>query len=405
MKQSFKIGSLLLAMVMVVSAVFVSGCSFSQEWSYRANGKELPIGVYIYSLSVAYDKAQSYASEQVEDYATNSDAWLSKEITDDDDNTMVASEWIKDQAQTMCLSYLVVDQQLEAEGATVDEATMEAADSQAEQYWSIGQFYGSYQISAALSTTYEPYGISLESFKYATTEYSSKYSALFSKIYSSEGSKAVDDSEITSYYTDKYVSFSYLPVNLYTTTTDDDGNSTNEALSDDDLKTLTAEIDGYAEELNSGSSFTSILEAYMTANSIETDPSSTSIEELDSDSFSLGEDIQSALKELDNNKATTVQVGTGDSAIYYLVYKTDINDSVDSMLAEDSTATVTRSTILSAMKSDEFADYIEELAKALDHEKNSAVDSYDPKMFFVSVEPTTTAETTTAESTEETTEE
>ncbi len=397
MKQNLKIGSLLLAMVMLVSAIFVSGCSFSKEWSYRANGKELPIGVYIYALDSAYAQAQSYAQEQVEDYATNSDAWLNEEIEDDDGNKQIANEWIKEHAETMCLSYLVIDEQLEKEGATVDEATMESADSQAETLWNVGQ-YASYGIINGMKDQLEPYGISYDSFKYCTTEYQSKASALFSKIYSAEGSKAVSDDEVKKYYTDNYVDFNYLPVNLYTTSTDDDGNSTNTALSDDESKKLISEIDGYADELNSGKSFTTIVEDYMKANSITTDPSQSSTEQLDSESFSLGDDIKNALKELENKKATTVQVGTGDSAIYYLIYKNNIEDSADSVI-DGTSESVTRDTIVSIMKQDEFTDYIEDLAKNLEHEKNSAVDSYNPNMFFVSVEPTTTA----TESTDETT--
>ena len=50
------------------------------------------------------------------------------------------------------------------------------------------------------------------------------------------------------------------------------------------------------------------------------------------------------------------------------------------------------------MKQDEFNDYIKDLTKDLDYDANTGViDSYNPKMFFKSVEPTTSASTTTAD--------
>ena len=63
MKPTVKIGSLLLAVVMALSAVFATGCSMSKEWSYKTSDKELAIGVYIYCLDLAYQQAQTKAKE------------------------------------------------------------------------------------------------------------------------------------------------------------------------------------------------------------------------------------------------------------------------------------------------------------------------------------------------------
>lgn len=391
MKPSVKIGSLLLAVVMILSAVFVSGCSLNKEWSYKTSDKELSIGVYIYALDVAYSQAETYA-KKLDDYDSTKDSWLDMEITDDDGNTKVAKDWIKEQAETMCLSFLVVDQQLDKEGASVDEATMQSADDQAETYWNVGQ-YAQYGYVMPMKDDLEPFGISLESFKYCTTEYSTKQSALFNALYGKGGSKEVSDNELTKYFTENYVDYKYLPVNLYTSSADESGKSVNTALSDDDAKKITDELDGYADAINkSDMKFEGAVEKYMDKNSIDTDPSKSSIEALEK--FSAGDELKEAVEKLDGGKATTIKVGSGDSAIYYLIYKNDIKDTAVTYFDDASQ----KSSVLSAMKQDEFNDYIKDLTKDLDYDANTGViDSYNPKMFFKAVEPTTSASTTTAD--------
>lgn len=124
----------------------------------------------------------------------------------------------------------------------------------------------------------------------------------------------------------------------------------------------------------------------MSANNVETDPSTSNVEELENSS--MGDELKKALKELDNNKATTLKVGSGETAVYYLIYKRDVKDDAEEYIGNGTN----RAGVLSSMKSDEFADYIEGLTKDLKCEENtSVIDRYDPKMFFVSVEPTTAA--------------
>lgn len=388
MKPNVKIGSFILAMIMVLSVVIVSGCtpiSLNKEWSYRAGDKELAIGVYIYSLDTAYQQAKTYASE-LEDYDETSDSWLDMEITDDDGNKEVASKWIKDQAKTMCLTYLVLDEQLEKENVEIPEASLASADEQAETYWNVGQ-YADYGYFMPMSEDLEPYGISLESFAYCSTEYSVKYQALFDKLYKEGGSKEVTDEELSEYFSDNYTDYSYFTVNLYTASTDETGASTNVAMSEEEAKKVTDEIDGYVKQVNGGTSYDDVVAKYMEANEVESDPSVSNTENLENSS--LGDEVKDALKELDNNKATAVKVGSGESAVYYFIYKRDINDAKADYLADENNS----AGVLASMKGDEFADYLEGLTEELKYEENtSVIDKYDPKMFFVPVEPTTASE-------------
>ena len=84
---------------------------------------------------------------------------------------------------------------------------------------------------------------------------------------------------------------------------------------------------------------------------------------------------------------------SGDSAIYYLVYKKDVSKDVDSYIGNESN----KAGVLASMKSDEFSKYIDSLAEKLKYEENtSVIDKYKPELFFVAVEPTTSASTTSA---------
>lgn len=386
MKPNVKIGSFLMAVVMIFSVLIVSGCtpmSLNKEWSYKSGDKELAIGVYIYSLDTAYQKAKSFA-EKLDDYDETKDSWLEMEITDDDGKKEVASKWIKEQAKLMCLSYLVLDEQIEKENIDVSLAS---ADEQAENYWNVGQ-YADYGYIMPMKDDLEPYGISLESFRYCSTEYSVKYQALFDKLYKEGGSKEVSDEELTKYFNENYTDYSYITVNLYNASTDEAGESTNVAMSDEEAKKVTDEIDGYVKDVNNGKSYDDVLEAYMKANNIESDPATSNIENLENSS--LGDEVKEALKKLDNKKATAVKVGSGENAVYYFIYKRNIKDAAKDYIANETN----KANLLSSMKGEEFADYIEELTKKLDYEENtSVIEKYEPKMFFVPVEPTTSAET------------
>lgn len=389
MKPFMKVGSFLLAAVMLFTALFAAGCtpkSLNKEWSYKTSEEELAIGVYIYSLRAAYQQAETYA-QKLDDYDAAKDSWLDMEITDDDDKKQVAREWIKDQAKTMCLSYLVLDEQLKKEGAEVDANTLASADEAAETNWNVGP-YASYGYVMPMKDDLEPFGVSLESFAYCTSEYSTKYQALFDKIYNEGGSKAVSDDELTKYFTENYTDYKYLPVNLYTASTDEAGQQTNVAMSEKEIKKITDELDKYAKDINKGKSFDDVKKEYNKAHDVQTDASVSAVEVLDKSS--IGDELKKAIGKLDTNKASTLKVGSGESAVYYLVFKGDIKKDVDDYIKNDTN----RPNVLSSMKSEEFADYIEGLTKDIKAEENtSVINKYDPKMFFEPVDPTTAAST------------
>ena len=156
MKPNIKVGSFLLAIVMMFSVFAIAGCTpttLNKEWSYKTSDNELAIGAYIYSLNAAYSQAESFA-KKLDDYDSTSDKWLDEKIKDDDGNEQVAREWIKDQAKKMCLSYLVVDEQLKKENAELREQLVDYLDAKEEnaklwKYYELKKENPSYDILPA----------------------------------------------------------------------------------------------------------------------------------------------------------------------------------------------------------------------------------------------------------------
>ena len=389
MKQAVKIGSLLLAILMVFTAVFASGCSLQKQWSYKTSDKELAIGVYIYNLDVAYQQALEYA-KKLDDYDGTNDKWLDLEITDDDGTTAVARQWMKDKAEELTLTALAVEKGLKDEGATVDSATLQAADEQAKTNWNVGP-YANYGYVMPMSKELEPHGVSFDSYKYAASEVPAMQQVLFNTLYEKGGSQEVSDAELEKFFNENYVDYGYLSANLYESSTDEAGTTNNVALSEDAVKQITDKFDGMVKDLNAGKAFDDVTKAYTEAEGLSTDSVVNNTELLKN--FSAGDELKAEIEKLDSGKAATVRVGEGDSAMIYLVYKKDITAIAKDYLESASN----RSEVLTNMKTDDFKTYIKDLIKELKYEKNAAVDSYDPKMFFVAEKPTTTAESSESE--------
>lgn len=390
MKPFKKVAAFLLAVVMIVIASGCTPISFSKEWSYKSADTELAIGVYIYSLYQAYSEASNYVQDN-EDYDSTK-SFIDLEITDDDGNTKVAREWIKEQADKITKNLLAINYQLKELDVTVDPATLDEAKSAAQNIWDVGE-YASYGYFSPMSQILEPYGISFDSFYASTYEAMVKQDALFNAIYGKGGSQEVPDSDLTKYFTDNYTDYKYFAAALSTSTTDESGNASSAAMSDEEKEKVLDEMQGYADALNSkAKTFDEVIETYMNANDITTDPSQSGVENLENSS--IGDELKEKLQDMEQGKADIIQIGSGDTAQCYLVYKGKISDDVKSYIGDETN----RSSILSAMKTDDFNDFLEKSLEDLEVEINTAqVDRYDPDMFFVPQEPTT-AETTAAQS-------
>lgn len=376
MKAIKKITAAFLAVLMIMS---ISGCSTKPEWSYKVDDNEMQIGVYIYALYTAYNQAASYASS-AEGYDAEK-SFLNLTITDDDGETAVAKDWIVDTAKELTKNILTIEEEFEARGLTLTAEDEAAAKESADNDWNLGPYYDMYLAYGMMPTPYkdilEPYGVSYESFERASYMASAKQTALFEEIYINDEETAVSTEDLTNYFTENYTSYSYLSVRLADSATDDSGSTTYTAMSDEDIAEIESTLQGYADNINNGAgTFAEQMVEYTALKELESDPSTSAVENLDESS--LNEDVIAALNELEEGKASLVKIGEAENAYYYLVYKAPIADSVADYI-EDETNSFN---VLSAMKSEEFQDMLTAKAEELGIQENtSVVNSYKPSMF------------------------
>lgn len=374
MRNFTKILCVVLALVVALSA---ASCSLTKQYSYKTDDVELPIGIYIYYLMNAYNEAQTYAQKtdayNAEDETYDgSKSFLKIEITDDDGNKAVAEDWIIDQAVKDMNDAVASYNKYKALGCTVDEAAAESTRAYYKEYWDQGY-----------SESYEPYGISFDSFFQAGYTIPSIKNAAFEAEYGVDGPSAVSDEELTAFFTEKYTSYKYFSANLYTTSTepatDEEGNTTDESvdvpLPDEEIKAYEADFKSYADAVMSGTGFEDVVKSYQEAYEIEEDPSQSSVSVIDPDTE---DEIEKAVLELKEGEAVYKIIGDDENTRQiYLLYREPIADEIDAYIKDETN----RTGVLYEMKNKDFDKLLQDLAATLDIDKSSACNSYKPKMF------------------------
>lgn len=377
----------MLCIVLVMLVAFsVTSCSLTKQYSYKTDDVELPIGVYIYYLQSAYSEAQSLAqkSDLYDSEAGTYDgskSFLKLEITDDDGKTAIAEDWIMDKAAEYMNQAVAIYYEYNKLKATIDEAELAEYKSSYKDYWDNGYSYYGYQ-QPALSESYEPYGISFDSFFQAAVTINLMSDAVFKAEYAVDGPMPVTDEELHTYFEDNYTSYHYFSANLYTTTeeptTDSDGNETttnvNTAMTDAEVKAITASFDGYAADVKGGTAFSDVLKKYNEAY----EASATSTDSIDKIDAETTDELKKAILELKEGEAKQITIGdNADTRQIYLIYKEPIADTTESYFSEDGK----RDSIVSEMKSDDFKELLKSLAKTLTIDVSSACKDYKPSMF------------------------
>lgn len=371
-----KLKCTMAAVLATAITVLTCGCSGADmTWSYKDDQTTLSIGTYIYYEYSAYQQASKKVSDSNGDF-------LSEEFTNDDDETMTARDYIASETDLACKNYLNVEKKFSELGLSLTEEELAAAKQNASSGWSYNK------------TLLEGYGVSQESFTNAYGVLSAKYEKIFRTMYGTGGEKAVSESDLSTYFTDNYTNYSYFSVPLYNSTTDESGNAASTAKSDEDIAKIKTSLDTYAEAINKGeATFEDEAKAYMTDYNVTTDPSKSDVAVL-ADS-GLGDEVITAYGEMSEKQAQVIKVGTDNSkASYYFLYKAPITDKV-STLSSDSDL---HYKVLVKMKAEDYIDYMNEAAKAVECEKNqAAIDKYGPEKFITyATEPAASSSKTTS---------
>ncbi|MDP4120728.1 MAG: hypothetical protein Q8876_06725 [Bacillota bacterium] len=358
MKLAKKLTALLLAVILVVS---LASCNSQAEWSYKTNDDTLSIGTYIFYLYSFYQQASQKVSDSSKDV-------LSQTITDDDTNKKVnASDWIKKSAKQSCLNLLATYYEFKKDNLKLTSTETKAALDNTSQAWS------------QEGSQFEGYGISKDSYNAAANISVTMDKKIFKHMFDVGGTNAVSDADLKAYFLKNYTDYDYLPINLYSTSSSTSSTSSESsqavAFTDAQVKQVVSTLQKYVDKLNKGETFANVKKAYMTDLKTTSDPFKSGTEYLKNSQ--IGADLIKGIGALSVGKASLLKVGTGNSAVEYLIYKGDINAKVN--MLSDST---TRYEALVNDKSQDFTTYMKGVAKKISCQSNdNAITKYDPSMF------------------------
>ena len=372
MKNFSKILCVVLALVIALSA---ASCSLSKQYAYQQDDIELPIGVYIYYLYNAYNSAQNYAQQSdLYDSETGKydgkKSFLKMEITDDDGETAVAEDWIKNKAEEDTKHAVAINTKFNELGCTIDQTELDSTQTYYKSYW-----------DQSYAEMLEPYGISFDSFFMAGYTIPVMENEAFKAEYGNGGPSEVATADIATYFTDNYTSYKYFSVNLYTTETADttDGSeetaSENVPLSEEEIAAYQKDFSDYAVTLSEGGSYDDVINKYMEKYSVEENPTTESVEVIDKETT---DDILKAILDMKDGQALTLEVGDDDtSKQLYLIYREPIENQVEAYTDPEQH----KDDVLSEMKHEEFEDMLKTFTEELNITLSSACNSYNPSMF------------------------
>lgn len=312
--------SILLVLVMVLG---FSGCyNENNTWAAKKDDVTLPIGGYIYYLNNAYSQARALVPTETQ---------VLKSTIEDQD----AETWIRNKAKESINQYFYIQDKFKELGLELTEEEISMANQTTTSYWS---YY---------SNTFEPLGISRDSFNQVFALFSTMSSKVFEALYSPDGEFGISDEDLTSFYVENYFSYEYFTAS--TQKKDDSGTSVD--MDEDEKSALKEKLEAYKEQIESGEiTLSAAAENYEKENEITTSTYTSSTINKEKAS---GDILEGTLK-LNDNQVEIIETSTS----YALVKKIAISDKTSTML-ETSTE---RLTILSDLKSEEYSKYIEDNA-------------------------------------------
>lgn len=345
-----KLAAGVTACLCLVSAL--TGCySEDKAWSAKRGDDTAAIGVYIYYLSSAYSEALG----KVED--------ASKSVFDQEIDGKDGTQWVKDRAKESIQLMYYVDQKFDELGLTLSDDDQNQITSLTSNMWS----YSSSQLNE--------YGIAKTSLERAYSEFIVKYQKVFETMYGKGGEKEVSDDDIRTFYEDTYTDFEYFTCSY--TKTDEDGNS--EDMTDDEKAEAKTDFEAYVTKIQDGDlTLEEAAEEYQKSIDSDTSTYQSQTVDLETNGSYYPDEFVEKLESMKEGEVAYVDLP--DSNKFYVIQKNSISKKCDEVLADDSQ----RLNIIATMKNDEYSNDMEESAKKLDDItfNDSAINSYDPKMFY-----------------------
>lgn len=337
--------ALLLAIALCFS---LAGCyDENLTWAAKKGDTELPVGAYIYYLSVAYNEAAAQIGTDTE--------VLKGEV-----EGQPADEWIRERAKAYVTQYFWMNDEMARLGLEMTDADYAQALQNTTSYWT---YFGS---------VFEDYGVAQSSFDIAYSQYNVMYLKVFEALYSEGGERAVPETDIRDYLEQNYYSYEYFTAPLTTKAEDE---STVE-MTDEEKAALKEKLESVKKDILSGKTTVSDA-ANDYALEIETD-STYQVGINDREGMESSYMPTDFIDTLEAMKEEDVEVFEA-SGYMVLLRRLPIKDSEDEILASHDS----RLNLLVEMKNDEFQTSVREAVQGTEGVElnQKAVNRYKPSMF------------------------
>lgn len=337
--------ALLLAIALCFS---LAGCyDENLTWAAKKGDTELPVGAYIYYLSVAYNEAAAQIGTDTE--------VLKGEV-----EGQPADEWIRERAKAYVTQYFWMNDEMARLGLEMTDADYAQALQNTTSYWT---YFGS---------VFEDYGVAQSSFDIAYSQYNVMYLKVFEALYSEGGERAAPETDIRDYLEQNYYSYEYFTAPLTTKAEDE---STVE-MTDEEKAALKEKLESVKKDILSGKTTVSDA-ANDYALEIETD-STYQVGINDREGMESSYMPTDFINTLEAMKEEDVEVFEASGSMV-LLRRLPIKDSEDEILASHDS----RLNLLVEMKNDEFQTSVREAVQGTEGVElnQKAVNRYKPSMF------------------------
>lgn len=340
-----------LLTAMAAALAISSGCSGDTKWSFKSGDFSLTNGNWIYNSYESTRSAVAKIQEEDSEATIDNIDFDKKEI-----EGKAAKDWIYSDAKKSCLRQLTLDNLAKKYKVKADETELE----------SVKKMYISYYYSES-KDLFEKLGVSEDSFVEAAIKPSYTSQAIFNAIYGKGGEKEVGDEELNKFFKENYVTYYYIGYSMKTT--DENGESQN--IDDDTKDKVETSFKKYANMLNKQSKTTDDVDnEYKNDFSVEQSAGASETVMLDN---MEDEDLKKAVTDAKEKEAVVVDINDTK----YLIYKGNINDKVKDIkynedIKEEDKGAVSRDSIVSNMKSEEYQDFLDEEQSKLEYTRNDA---------------------------------
>lgn len=355
----------LTALTLGTFFVFLTGCSCAdRSWAVKSEGESITTGEYVYYLMDSYQAAHNKLAEQ---------GISTTDISQETIEEKSAPSWIVDTTLETCKEKLAIEKMFKDMGLELTEEELKKADESTEQIWnSAGSMYE------------KNFGINKETFHQAYSLLNAKREKIFMALYGKDGSSAVSDEEITTYYKENYIAlkfYSKMPTTEAETSESGEENAENK----EEKKIETAEdiekqLREYVDAINNGSkTIDQIRDLIKTNDKVEGEHDPLVEQVINVTSTTFPQEIVDAVKDLDTGKATHIKF----NELYLFLYKSAAGET---LTVPDLNNDTEREKILYEMKADEFDEKIHSVINGMNIQINyNAVNQYDPIILGQSV--------------------